>query len=225
VLRQWHENLWTFDRDRRMAGVFNFGARSTLIRIDGDLLVHSPVELRDDLRTAIQPLGKVRWLFAPNKTHHLAIPSWPSAYPEAQRYGAPGMAKKRADLKFLAELTAAPPAWKGVRLQLIDGAHRFNEVALLHEQSRTLVLADMLFGFGPGHGLAMRTAARLFGMYGKWVAPKEGTLLKIHDRAKFRASIDAVLAWEFDRVVICHGRIVESGGREVLREAYSSARP
>src|SRR5437879_10116216 len=132
MLRQWHHDLWTFDRDRKMAAIFNFGARATLIRIGGELLVHSPVELRDDLRRAVEPLGRVRWILAPNKTHHLAIPGWLLAYPAAELYGPPGLAKKRADLKFKGELTEALPEWKGVQLRLIDGAHRYNELALLH---------------------------------------------------------------------------------------------
>ena len=45
---------------------------------------------------------------------------------------------------------------------------------------------------------------RLFGTYGK-LAPT--LLLKslVKDRAALRASLETVLGWDFDRVVVCHG--------------------
>ena len=34
------------------------------------------------------------------------------------------------------------------------------------------------------------------------------------------AALDRVPAWEFDRVVVTHGEMLESGGRDALRQAY-----
>jgi hypothetical protein len=45
------------------------------------------------------------------------------------------------------------------------------------------------------------------------------------DRAAARRSIEAILAWEFDRVLISHGHPLETGGREALREAYRFLMP
>jgi len=30
-----------------------------------------------------------------------------------------------------------------------------------------------------------------------------------------------ILAWDFDRVVVAHGEVLESGGREALRQGYA----
>jgi hypothetical protein len=30
-----------------------------------------------------------------------------------------------------------------------------------------------------------------------------------------------MLAWDFDRIVVAHGDVIASGGREVLRRAYA----
>ena len=35
-----------------------------------------------------------------------------------------------------------------------------------------------------------------------------------------RASVDRILGWHFDRVVVTHGDVIESGGRERLRAAF-----
>ena len=36
-----------------------------------------------------------------------------------------------------------------------------------------------------------------------------------------RRSLDRILAWDFDRVVVAHGDVLERGGRELLREGYA----
>ena len=41
------------------------------------------------------------------------------------------------------------------------------------------------------------------------------------DRAAFRRSLDRVLAWPFERVVVAHGSVKERGGRAELEEGYS----
>ena len=45
--------------------------------------------------------------------------------------------------------------------------------------------------------------------------------LGFRDKAAARASVERILSWDFDRILLCHGPIVESGGKAVFREAYS----
>jgi hypothetical protein len=33
-------------------------------------------------------------------------------------------------------------------------------------------------------------------------------------------SLDTVLAWDFDRIVLSHGELVQTGGKALLREAF-----
>ena len=40
------------------------------------------------------------------------------------------------------------------------------------------------------------------------------------DKPKARAGIDRVLAWEFNRVIVSHGSIVETDAKPTLRDAY-----
>ncbi len=61
--------LHTFEAPLRFFGV-EIGSRMTVIDIDGDLLLHSPIEL-DPARLA--PLGTPRWLLAPSRMHHLLL--------------------------------------------------------------------------------------------------------------------------------------------------------
>jgi len=41
------------------------------------------------------------------------------------------------------------------------------------------------------------------------------------DRAAARAVLERVLSWDFDRIVVAHGQVLEHGGREALRSGYA----
>ncbi len=223
MLRALGPGLHVFDRPFRLMGV-EIGNRATVVTLEsGGLLVHSPVRLDEDLRAALAPLGPVRHLVAPNRMHHLALAGWVRAYPDASLHGPPGLARKRPDLAFATVLDdVAPGAWAGQLAQcLLRGAPRYDEIAFLHPRSGTLVLADALFGWGPEHPPLTRLTARAFGAYGRWARPHNAIFGAIVQPAALRASIEQVLAWDFDRIVISHGRIVERRGREVLRDAYA----
>jgi len=43
----------------------------------------------------------------------------------------------------------------------------------------------------------------------------------IKDRAALRRSLDHVLAWDFDAIVVSHGASVKTGGKPLLREAFA----
>jgi hypothetical protein len=225
MLRRITEHLFTFDRPFRWYGV-NIGTRMSVIVLpSGGLLLHSPVRFGTDLRDALAPLGPVEHLFAPCKTHHLALPSWLEAYPNAKLHGAPGLKKKRPDLRWASVLTdEVDQAWAAVCKQhVVVGLPQFHEVALLHQPSRTLLLADTLFGgYAEETPFPFSVVARALGLYEQWGFPRLGQLGKVHDAAALKNSIDLILSWDFDRIVISHGAIVESGGKDVLRRAYEA---
>lgn len=43
----------------------------------------------------------------------------------------------------------------------------------------------------------------------------------MRDRAAVRASIDTILAWDFDRIIVGHGLNIETAGKEVFRTAFA----
>jgi hypothetical protein len=61
---------------------------------------------------------------------------------------------------------------------------------------------------------------RLVRSYGRFGPSKLDPLL-IRDRRAARQSLEHVLGWDFDRVVVAHGDVLESGGHEALRQGYS----
>jgi hypothetical protein len=46
----------------------------------------------------------------------------------------------------------------------------------------------------------------------------------MRDRKACRASADRILAWDFERITVTHGEVVERGGREAFRSGFSFLR-
>jgi hypothetical protein len=222
VLSQLGENIWIVERLQRFYGL-EVGTRMTVIRLaGGSLLLHSPVELDPELHRELDAIGRVRFAVAPNRVHHLHAGDVAKAYPGARLWIGPGLERKRPDLMYVAILgDEAPSEWRGeVEQVFFRGRPYENEVVFFHRPSRTLILCDLAFNFGPRAALPTRVLMRLLMSYGRFGPSKLDPLL-IRDRRAARASLERILAWDFDRVVVAHGDVLESGGREALRQGYS----
>ena len=221
-LRQLARDLWVVERPQRFYGL-EVGTRMTVIRLaDGSLLLHSPVALDAELRRELDAVGRVRFAVAPNRVHHLYAGKVAKAYPEARLWVGPGLERKRPDLVFEAVLgDEAPAAWKEqVDQTFFRGRPYENEVVFCHRASRTLILCDLAFNFGPRAAAPTRLLMRLLRSYGRFGPSKLDPLL-IRDRRAARQGLERILGWDFDRVVVAHGDVLESGGREALREGYA----
>jgi hypothetical protein len=221
-LRQLAENLWVADRPQSFYGL-PVGTRMTVIRLAGArLLLHSPVTLDAKLRGELDALGRVCFAVAPNRVHHLHAGEVAQAYPGARLWVAPGLERKRPDLVFEAILTdEAPQEWREEVAQVFFRGRPYeNEVVFFHRASRTLVLCDLAFNFGPRAAAPTRLLMKLLRSYGQ---PGPSTLdpWLIRDRRAARESLERILAWDFDRIIVAHGDVLESGGHEVLRRGYS----
>jgi hypothetical protein len=221
-LRPLADGLWVVERPQTFYGL-PVGTRMSVVRLSGDRLwLHSPVALGPALRAQLDALGRVSYAVAPNRVHHLYAGDVAKAYPGARLWIAPGLERKRPDLAHEAVLgDDAPPEWRGeIEQVFFRGRPYENEVAFFHRASRTLLLCDLAFHFGPRSAAPTRLLMKLLRSYGR-LGPSKLDPLLIRDRAAARASLERILAWDFDRVVVAHGDVQESGGRALLREGYA----
>jgi hypothetical protein len=191
-----------------------------------ELMLHSPVELDPELLVTLESLGEVRFLVGPNKAHHLFLGAYRDAFPEATLCGAPGLAEKRTDLRFDHVLapSSLPPEWpEEIAIELVEGAPLLNEVAFLHRPSRTLVLTDLVFNVERGLDNQARVFHFLVGATDRF-GPHRLIRFALRDRKAARRSLDRILAWDFDAVVMSHGAVVRSGGHAMIERAFAFLR-
>jgi hypothetical protein len=221
-LRQLHANLWVADSPLRVFGV-ELGARMTVIRLGGgSLFVHSPIRAASELVQQVGALGNVAYIVAPNRFHHLFAGEWQTAFPDAAVYAAPGIERKRPDLAIAGMLTDTPePGWAdSIDQVLIGGIPATNEVVFFHRPSATLIASDLAFNIGAGSPPLTRIAFGVGGTYGR-LSPSLIERLLVRDRSAFRRSLTRILEWPFERVVVAHGAISETNGRDELVRGYS----
>jgi len=222
-LRKIGEEIWATEAPMVVFGALDIGTRMTVVRLAaGGLFLHSPTPADAATRAAVEALGPVRCIVAPNSMHHLHVGPWKSAHPEALLLGAPGLDRKRRDLAFDAILGDAPhPSYaESLDQVLLGGAPYMNEIAFLHRASRTLLLTDAAFHPTPASSRGARVWMKLTTVRDGF-GPNALVRWFIRDRRAMRASIDRVLAWDFDRVTVTHGELLESGGRAALARAYA----
>lgn len=194
----------------------------TVLRLgDGSLLLCSPIELTPERRAAVEALGPVAHLYAPNAFHHLHIGEWAAAFPSARLHAPAGLAKKRPDLRIdRVHGTAPEPGFAGVVEELTIAGFRLEETALFVRPASTLVVADLVHNIGSPPHPWTKVYAGAMGFYDRIALSRMLRWMAFSDRAAARRSIDALLELPFDRVVLGHGTPITTDAREALATAY-----
>ena len=188
---------------------------------DGGLLVHSPVALTDERRAAVESLGEVRHLYAPNTFHHLWLGAWASAFPKARVYAPSALAKKNKDVRVdRAHDIEGEPAFDGVFDEVRVRGFELVETVLVHRPSASAVCADLVQNIGrPEHGWT-RTYSKLAGFYDRVAVSRIIRWTAFRDRRAARESVDELLALRFERLIVGHGAPIVEDAREQLASAY-----
>jgi len=215
------DGIWTIDHPLRVRGLIPLGTRTTIVRLlDQSLLVHSPGPLSDEHHDQIAALGTVSVIVSPNLEHVLFLSDAASRYPNAQLWVAPGCPTALPrDARTLDDTADAP--WKGALVDFqMAGMPRLRETVFLHEASGTLIVTDISFNIRRA-GFWDRMMLSMAGAYGKFGPSHLFRSYFLQDRAAFKESLDAVLAHDFERVILAHGDVVRDGGRDGLRAAFA----
>jgi hypothetical protein len=224
ALRQFGPAIWIAEGGPVSFFGFRYPTRMAIVKlIDGGLFVWSPVALSAALKVELDALGPVQFVVSPSRLHHLFIAEWASAYPDARRYAAPGLRKKRQDLIFDGELGDAPePEWASDIDQVSVRGSPLTEVEFFHYRSRTAIFADLIQNLPRDWFQGWRAvAARVDGICAPHPgAPREWRAMFL-DRRAARASVERILAWPIERVLIAHGEPVTMEGGAFVRQAFT----
>lgn len=218
------DGLWVEAAPHAFYGL-RIGTRMTLVRLgDGQLLLHSPIAITPERRQAVDALGVLAHVIAPNTFHHVFASEWANAYPKATMHAPAELGKKRPDLRIDRPLSDPPHAeWNGTLLPVPIEGTMLHETLFVHTPSRTLVSSDLVENQQRVDHFVTRTYLKLSSAYQRVAWP---TPLRIvyRDRKAARKSIDRLLELDFDRAIVAHGDIIESGAREAISKALDFVR-
>jgi hypothetical protein len=221
-LRSIAKDLWVIDHPLRVGGL-QLGTRTTVARLaNGGLWMHSPGPLRPELTAQLIALGSVQALVAPNAMHHLYLGENIRAFPQAIACVSPALPAKFKEPLTYELLSDEPPVlWRDDFTQhLVGGMPKLQEVVFLHRASRTLILADLAFNIRQSDSWFTRLFMRVNSAYGHF-GPSRILRTLVKDRGALRSSLNRMHEWDFDRIIVTHGEVLETGGKSLMRTQYA----
>ena len=220
------ENIWIVDGPNVRDMGFMFTTRMTVVRLcDGSLWVDSPVTVPSETLSRITELGPVRYLVAATPRHVWRLSAGHTLFPDAQLWAPrPTLFTFNKDsLPFTRMLGDEPPqAWKNDFDQLtFKGNPLIEEVLFFHKSSRTVILDDLIQIHPRVKGKHFRNA--LFKLEGV-ESPHGGVGLDIRltfiRRNLARQSLERLLSWEFDKLIIAHGPCIQKDAKAFVERAF-----
>ncbi|WP_162906527.1 DUF4336 domain-containing protein [Algihabitans albus] len=216
-------SIWSF-RHKVRIGPLSIPVRSTIVKLtDGRLWIASPPKPTPDLLEALDGIGPIGYVVAPNLQHHSFFAEFLAEVPDAEGYLAPGLPEKisaPSNCRILAEQDWADEL-PGV---FIEGLPVLNETVWIHRATGSLIVTDLLFDFGADNPLLLRLMARLLGVDRRlgmsWTMKRA-----VKDRTAFGHSLDRIMSHRIDRVIMAHDQIIEGDVTDQLTAAWSWLRP
>ncbi len=218
-MQQLTDTVWTLDYPLSLFGV-QLGTRSVVIRLpSGRLVLIGPVRFDDETARQIDELGQVDTIVAPNLHHHLFFPAACERWPEARQLVPEGTKQKRDVPETATEMAPMGSIEDAVHWHRVEGASALGEHLFVDSQSGVLVITDLAFHFQNHDHWLTRWFLRCYGVYGKFT-PSRLIRFLIKDAEAAGESLQRVLEYDWDAVVVAHGEVIEQGGREVFEEAF-----
>jgi NADP-dependent 3-hydroxy acid dehydrogenase YdfG len=199
----------------------------TVVRLStGEILLHSPVRYSPALHREVEPLGRIKYLLAPNTAHWIFLKNWQNAVPDALTFSAPGLAGRNqvrtAGVRIDRELDDGTPAeWAEDLATVLVSAPFFCEVAIFHKRTRTLILTDIVQNLDPKmFPWPIRPLAHLLGI------TKPGGRAPIYLRLLLRlggrsvqSAARRLAAFSPEKVIFAHGEWFDRQATERLRRS------
>jgi hypothetical protein len=225
MLQEFGPSLYSVDGPTVSFFGFPYPTRMAVARLsDGSVWVWSPVALTDELADEVQAVGPVRYIVSPNKIHHLFLREWSQRWPDVRLYAPPGLALKKPELRFYAELSDEPsPSWAADIDQVIfRGSVAMEEVAFFHRESRTAIFGDLIQRHSETKISGWKGCLmRLDGLVGEHGSTPREWRASFLQRGPARTARSKVLGWNAERLLIAHGECAHAEAAAIIAAALS----
>ncbi|KXL51521.1 hypothetical protein M433DRAFT_150545 [Acidomyces richmondensis BFW] len=250
LLRRPAPSLLTCSTPFLRFGRIKIGGRGTVVKLATDnLAVFSPVALTPALKSELQTFGsgRVSYIAALDQEHHIFLDEWHKEWPDAVVIGPdtlPGLRDKQGYGKIPAEKWILSKKGEGVPKVSEEFDREFvweyvpshvnKELVFCHLPTKTLIEADLLFnlpateqfsksGVSPTSGVLTKIFNYLQNTRGNAIWQKRFLwhMASSSDRAGFNRSMSKIAGWDFDRIIPCHGDVIETGGKGIFEKVMA----
>jgi hypothetical protein len=225
VLDEFGPSLYVADGPTLSFFGFPYPTRmAAAVLADGSVWAWSPIALSPELERAVDSLGPVRHIVSPNKIHHLFLEEWARRWPDARLHAPPGLASRKPELHFDAELgEEADPAWAAeIDQTIFRGSIAMEEVAFFHRPSRTAIVCDLVQRHDPADMTGLKgLLMRLDGLVGESGSTPREWRASFLRRGPAREAREKLLAWEPRQLVIAHGACAREDATAILARALA----
>ena len=225
-LQPFGKNIWIANGPKvRDMGIM-FTTRMTIVKLaDDSCWVESPVPVSFDTLKSITELGPVRYIIAATPRHVWRLDGWHTLFPEAQVWTArtTSFTLKKGNLPITGILADTPDrGWADDFDQLaFKGSSSIEEVLFFHRQSHTVILDDLIQTHTIMKGKPFLNALLKLS---DAIDPHGGVgidmRLTFTNRGLARRSLERLLAWDFDKLIIAHGPCVEKDAKPFVERAF-----
>jgi len=214
------DTLWHAQHPLKF-GPISLTTRMTVVRLrDGSLWIHSPIPPTSEIVEQLQRIGDVRYVIAPNRSHHLFFLEFVAAFPAAEGFIAEGLELKRPDLARFTRIRRDAPWSSELQGFFIAGLPVINETAWFHGDTETLILTDLLFCFSrTTRGLA-GLISKLLGVHGE-LGMSRTMKLTIKDKQALANAVTPMLSLPIKRVIVAHDQVIEEEAAVKFSQAFA----
>jgi hypothetical protein len=181
------------------------------------------VSVSRDLLEQIKEIGPVKYLVAPTCLHVWRLEEWHSLFPDAELWMPPQVPKKFKRLPSDGTLGDTPPrSWVNDLDQFVFRGNFFiEEIFFLHKKSRTVIVGDFIQNHRLEKGRPFLNALlKLAGVaYPNGGVPRD-IRLSFTNRKLARQSLEKLLSWDFDKLIIAHGVCIEKDAKQFVERAF-----
>lgn len=222
TLQRLGDDLWVADGPTAMdLFVIPYPTRMTIIRLpSGRLWLSSPVTLSYQRLQEVLDLGEPAHLVSATPRHHWRLQPWHALFPDATLWscatGPFTLGKRTLPATRLTD--RVPADWEGAIDQAVYTGVAFEETTFLHAASGTVVVEDIIQSHEHNPSAVVTAAVRLGGIGTPGGVPRD--IRAITHRAAGRAWAKRVLSWDFDRLIMAHGPVVETGAKAYVERAF-----
>lgn len=210
------------------------GNRASAIRLqDGRVLLLNPIKLEPSIQHKLEELGGV-YLLACDLGHHMYVADYLKIWPNAKTIGVPGLTGKRKDVDWNFIYSERNHKVEDVlgfaedmETVLFEGFITYC-IAWYHKPTKTLFQSDLLMNLpcyeqydtsSASKGSGSWAFAQVAHARSDWFRRLIWYIATV-DYSLMRRDAKLVAEWDIERIVPCHGDVLDERGTDAWKEAY-----